>query len=162
MTSFSQRTLTYLHHKIHQGNCFAVSQLTDDVADDANLDFLLVVGAKEAHITFEGSSEGLAWNFLYESPTITANGTEVTPRNRNRESSVTSTVTVYSGPSVSAVGTLLFTGLFPGGVGNKTVGGSSSERNEWILASNTTYLGRITNKAGDTKDISFTATFYED
>ncbi len=157
----SSRIITTLHYKIHQGNAFAISTLVDNVADGANLDFLIQVGSSELHITFEGSSEGLAWTFLYENPTFSAAGTTVTPLNRARDSSIVTTATVTTAPTVSDAGTALFSGLFPGGVGNKTVGGSAAERNEWVLARNTNYLGRITNKAGATKDISFTATYYE-
>lgn len=59
-----------VHHEVHEGEMFHASHTSASIADDANLDILLTVGAKEAHATWEVFAGGQVTVSLYEAPTV--------------------------------------------------------------------------------------------
>ena len=154
--------INILHHEIHKGNAYTVGALVTDVADDASADTLIIVGTKSLHLVLRASATGSSYAYLYETPTITDNGTAVTIFNKDRTSSLVSTARTFHTPTVGAVGTALNSELFPGGEKNFAVGATGNERDEWILAPGKSYLLRITNKSGAAEDISIAATWYEE
>ena len=89
---------------------------------------------------------------LFEAPTVTGDGTPLAPRNKNRNVADSETTTeVFSGTTVSADGTLLYTieETFSG-TGSHVQGGDTVFTNEWILKENTDYVFKITNTDGAT------------
>jgi hypothetical protein len=157
------KVIDTLHAEIHAGETFHVARLVEDVANNASIDLLIVVGAtKKLHLTMVGTAAGDAHAYLYETPTTSAAGTAVTAHNKNRGSSDTTTATITHTPTVSAPGTALDTALIPGGTKQQATGSSGAQRDEWILKKSTTYLLRLTNKAGSAKDMSVGLTWYEE
>jgi hypothetical protein len=101
---------------------------------------------------------------MFENPTVSAEGTAITPINMNRFSSNTPTGDIKHTPTVTGTGTSFGKELIPGGTGPFSIGGidgRSVRAPEIILHSARTYLIRITNQSGGTIDISFAAGFYE-
>ena len=151
-----------LHYRTHQGKVFETCNIFAGVADDANADILIKVGAnKELHFVVAAASGGDSYFYLYETPTTSANGTSLAIINRDRDSAITSDATAFHTPTVSDVGTKLNCELVPGGTKNQAAGGITGTFAEWNLKVNTNYLIRLTNKAGVAKDISITPLWYE-
>lgn len=145
------------HAKIHDGKMFEFTHATADGAgltDNATLDVLLSVNASTyPHLIIGMFLGGLGQGYFYESPTISSNGTEITPKNKNRSSVNVSGITVYHTPTVSDVGTELFSGRWlgtsSGPSGKINSGGEGFSQREWILKPSTLYLLRITARAAD-------------
>lgn len=134
------------HYRIHQGNGYTASgKLT--IAQGGGQGFVLVDNPNGSYPHFRGYSvtgTGAPMDiYLYETPTTTANGTQLPARNNNRNSSNVAVLDIYSGPTVSANGTELEYFLV---VGTKQSGGSGVDLPvEWILKPATKYLIRIVN-----------------
>lgn len=145
---------------IHAGVGYDVSGF-GTLTNGANTIFYANVGALPLH--FHGfevkTTAGEVVIELYEAPTVTANGTAITPRNKNRGSANTALSLIYGGTTVSANGTLLFTRkIFGTSQGSHYEGGDVGVGSEWVLKPNTKYIIKITNSSGTT--ISYTAGFY--
>lgn len=150
------------HHHLHEGETHQYTYPPTAIANGASLDFRVVVGNLTAtthtpHFAIELDSTGESWLYLYETPTTSANGTLQTVRNRNRNSAVTPGTSIYLAPTVTNVGTLLSSWIV--GSGEKS-GGNSRDSIEWGLATNTTYLVRVTAK--NANNIALRMMWYED
>jgi len=155
-------TITSAHIKVHQGNFYNISKLFENVADDSNAEILLKVGSnKKLHFTTIVTVGGTSHVYLYESPTVSDNGTQLAIYNMNRSSSNTSDATAYYSPTVASAGTELSSVLAEGGTGPKAIGSQARNDGEWILEKSTDYLIRVTNKSGAVNDISIEIAFYE-
>jgi len=88
---------------------------------------------------------------FFEAPTVTADGTAQTPRNRNRQSDIVPLMQVFANPTVSADGTLLLADKIFGD--QKTVTSETLE-GEWLLKKNTDYIFKITNNSNQTANLS--------
>ena len=133
------------HSKIHQGYGWNISIESPSIAAAASYYILFRVVSGVAHLrSYDVSvSEGPAIVRLFESPTITAVGTAVNIRNRNRAASDENGVDVYTEPTVTADGTRLETDFIPSD-GNKSGGSAGSFYEEWVL-NQTDYILKITN-----------------
>ena len=157
-------TINYPHHKVHEGDSFQSSYKSPDgspIADNANLDLLLVVGAVRPHLTFEGACGGDAELLLYEETVASANGTRNADANMDRNNLSGPTMATYNTPTVTTAGNQLVDHLQPGGTKNQATGGTTRQNTEWILRVNTTYLLRLTNRAGSAQPCSLTVQWYE-
>ena len=133
------------HSKIHQGYGWNISIESSSIASAESYYILFRVVSGVAHLrSYDVSvSEGPAIVRLFESPTITAVGTAVNIRNRNRAASDENGVDVYTEPTVTADGTRLETDFIPSD-GNKSGGSAGSFYEEWVL-NQTDYILKITN-----------------
>jgi hypothetical protein len=156
------KTIDTFHQETHAGEAFIISLMQLAVADDANVDLFIAVGDKELHMTFSGGAAGDAHAFLYEGSTHTSGGTPVVAYNRYRSSTVTSTATFTAGGVNVPGATAIISQYVPGGSKNQATGGDAGEREEIILAANTNYLARITNKSGGNDDFSMKMSWYEE
>jgi hypothetical protein len=153
--------ISHDHLQIHRSVTYTISeQITVDDSGGATpvAYYLLTVPASTyPHLrTISTSSDGGPYTVeLFESPTTTANGTAKTAHNNDRNSSNTSGTTVYTGPTVSADGTLLESVLAPSTRGS--AGFDSTE--EWILKASTNYLIKITNNTSGAGTSEFAITF---
>lgn len=158
--------LDYAHHEIHEGSTFVASYKSPDaspVADNGTVLFILTTHALYAHIEFRAACGGDAEGELYEGTTVTAGtGAALTAYNKNRSSLTISTVGVRRGMTIVGAGTLIENEFLPGGTGPLAVGGASTSRAEWILAPNTVYMVRITNRSGGAQPMSLAAEWYEE
>ena len=91
----------------------------------------------------KGLSSGNAVGYLYEGASVTG-GTSITPINKNRSSTITSTGVALLNPTVSSTGTVILNEILTGGVGKKGAGGATG--GNLILKGLTTYLFRLTNQ----------------
>jgi len=145
------------HHQIHDADAFnysvyAAALPSATVADGSSAyNITLRTGAtKEAHLAFSVYTGGLASVELYRGSSISGAGTAVTPENRDSGSTKVSALTVLTNSSstgTTGLGTQRVIGLLPGGVlvDNKLLGGGGGGRDEWILATATTHVFRVTN-----------------
>lgn len=155
-------TTDAIHRNIHRGVMFHVDKSEEGIADDGSVEILIQVGSTHnVHLSITVAAGGDHKYELYEDTTFSGAGTALTPTNRDRRSSTTSASTFTHTPSISADGTLLTNGLRPGGHGGNSVGGSGTGFAEWILATDTVYLVRLTNLAGTAKLLSLSLDFYE-
>lgn len=120
-----------------------------ELVDDATHDFLIKVGSLASLVLPWILTGGGCEVFLYELPTTTGDGNQLDSISKNREVLGVSTTEVYEGPTVTAPGTLLFHLFVPGlSVLIERLYGGGWRESEWILAPNTNYLVRITNRSG--------------
>lgn len=149
-----------LANAVHEGISFSVSQ-DGQIAIGGTISLLGKVGAKEVH--FHGfsmdASDGNYTVHLYEAPTTTVDGTPVTAYNRKRASTNVNTMTVYGGPTVTAVGTILEHShvYSTGSQGSHLSGGTGTLGADWVLRPNTNYLIQIANLSGAI--LNYTAKF---
>jgi hypothetical protein len=143
------------HHKIHKGVHYACQDYDDDV-DTATPKYWLVVTpntSTRVHFNFNtiASKQGLIE--FFENPTITDNGTAITPCNSDRNSSNTAELLCYKDPTISSDGTRL--GVNVTGSDSASVvggsGGSSKRDDEFILKQNTGYIVKFTTKVNDAR-----------
>ena len=153
----------YPHHKVHDGDMFQVSHYDNAVADDANVTFLMRVGAKEAHVTFAGSVGGDAEALLFEKPALSDDGTPLAVWCMNRGANKIPSVSVFLTPTATNDGAQMHVSFVPGGTHPvQAPGGSARADTEWIFSPNTDYLVRIINRAGSEQEISLVVQWYDD
>ena len=142
---------------LHQSERFKASYLQphgSELADDAAHDFLIRVGALDAHASLRVGVGGDCDFLFYEETTVSANGNLCVARCKNRRTLGTALAAMYEGPTVTLPGTLLLSGFVPGGTKKALSGGAWGET-EWLLERNTNYLVRITNRSGAAIQLSF-------
>lgn len=94
---------------------------------------------------------------FFEAPTVTNDGTAQTVVARNRNNPSVAALSVFSGSTVSADGTLLNTSkVFASGQGANRVGGDTTIPIEWLLKPNTDYIFKLTPAATTEVTADFT------
>ena len=155
-------TIDYEHHEIHSGSHFFIAGY-DTYAADGDIDFQVTTpdSTTWAHMLFEIQATGATVFSIYEGGTIGGGGSAVTAYNSNRNSSGTSVLTIQTGGTVTAEGTLIFAQAF-GVSGNptQTAGGAERSAHEIILKQNTTYRFFIESNSAD-NIISYQGYWYE-
>lgn len=149
------------HARIHQGVFFTGSVFDLAVADDASLDVLWrpAVGS-DVHARGGVSVAGDSELFVFEDPTISATGSVVPLQNRNRQVSITPTLQIFSGPTVTTPGTEL-EHSFLGAGQKKEAGGNIVIFDEWLLNDQLDYLVRVFNRSGAAASVSVSTGHYE-
>ncbi len=142
-----------VHYKVHQGDFYSVSDYDSDVdilspkywhikTPDTSVRF-------HVSIKVSGSLAGLV--DFFENPTLSNDGTSLTPNNNNRNSVKTSSLSFYYDPTVSNDGT---------NQPASKIGGGVRTGSEFILKQNMSYIVKFT-PAADNTAVSFTCEFYE-
>jgi hypothetical protein len=151
-------TLDYEHHEIHAGSHFTIRGWQDITA--ATTDFLVITPdtTKWMHIIWSFATEAEFEFYLYEAPTTTADGTPITGYNNNRNSATAPTLMAYSAPTVTVVGTNIWSGKTGAG---KLAGGESRNESELVLKQNTKYLFRFLKIAAGTVWLDYDFKWYE-
>ena len=151
-----------IHANIHRGIMFAAGHSAEGIADDGVIELLISVGStRSCHVQFTGAAGGNHEFELFEATTTSAAGTAVTPVNRNRFSPTVAVTTVTHTPTITGDGTKLVGGLRPGGTGGNSIGSTTKGFAEWVLATDTVYLARLINRAGNAQLLSLEMDFYE-
>lgn len=148
-----------VHDRIHRGQMFSASFVNAALGSAGTLEVLLVVTG-DAHLRLKGSSGGDGRLQIYEGTTVSANGAALSLPNRNRGSALSTTLAAYSGPTITADGTLLYDTIIPGGSGNFSGGGSGGFLEEFDLVAGN-YLIRLTNIAASAEPCSINVDVYE-
>lgn len=152
-----------VHQRVHEGRLFSGGYYNNNVADTNSIDVLIQTHATEAtHFTVVVSSTGDAEFYLYTGTTFSPAGTAVSMANHNRNSGNTFQGTVTHTPTVTGVGTQLNgTTLIPGGTKSSGSGGSGAPFNEeFVLATSTNYLLRLTNVSGGAQKMEISVRTY--
>jgi hypothetical protein len=163
-------TTDRVHREAHEGELFSAGvRFPENVGDDAESILLITnpTSNKEFHITFLAASNALAFVDVFWNPTLDSNiGTPLTPRNhkRNKASNPddSGAVVVYN-PAFSDNGTNIFPGIIPGSSGGISSGGTGVvNREEDIIGPGESIALVHTNKGGNSKTVSLSATWYEE
>lgn len=158
------------HRMIHDGFYFDVSGFAAGIANGGNLDILIKCpAASPVHFTLAGLAvEDTPWNiYFYEGTTVSADGTSVPVRNHNRYggSDTRFATTVFTGPTVTGVGTQIHTDYIPpSGAGANSGQLIPVLDTEWVLGdpdNAVNYLIRATNNSGVAADIGWHLNGYE-
>lgn len=157
-------TIEHNHYEVHKGLMFTAFESFSSVADEGTAEILIVCSANtQPHINFLIYADGKNELDLYEQPTVTENGTDVSAVNMNRTSNNINKTNIYHTPTITSDGNLLLNLIGPGGSTSKTrIGGELKTMTEFVLKEGYTYLLRITNKSGANADINFRTEFYEE
>lgn len=160
-----QAVMAAEHWHVHKGHYFMVDDIFLDLANGGTREYLIVVPTlifphlRAAQFSLEDSPCTLEY---FEGTTVSANGTELTPFNNNRNSLNETTVQVFHTPTVTGDGTQFVDEYIPPtGVGASPGASGSDESEEWILKQGTNYLIRLTNNSGGIIDGGLHLTFYD-
>lgn len=151
------------HTKVHQGKLFAVGYGALGVAAAGNIDILFrtPVGFT-AHIYIKIACGGDAAFLMYEDVVVSADGTALTIQNHNRTSSNTCGCTAYNTPTITSLGSLVWTEYIPGGSGVSSPGAVQTISTEQVvLAADRDHLFRVTNLSASAETMQITFSFYQ-
>jgi len=161
-TSNAIKVIETEHAYIHEGRAFSVSAPALNVANNGHFDLLIQTPAVgEVHLrAFSAKTKQADGTLiLYEGATLSANGDQLTPKNRDRPSSNAPETAAFSAPTVTDAGVLLEEDYISG---NVALGGESRQvAQEWVLNPGTSYLLRYTNLSGSASDVVINAFWYE-
>lgn len=151
----------YNHHQNHEGEAFQYTYPLTAINNGVTIYFRLVVPTYAVlingpHLWFEVDVLAQTTISLYESPNVTGGNLQTTYC-RNRNSTNTPGMTVYTAPTVNSSGTLLSQHT----VGDSTVGSAIAVFDEWLLKSNTTYLIAVLSSAAG-NSVGLRLKWYED
>jgi hypothetical protein len=140
-------TTTELQEAIHRGDAYSFD-VDGTIGIDTSIYFVGIIGGKQIHfdnlLLYLEKGDIKLW--IYESPTLTDNGTQQTPINMNFASGNTSVLSLYSDPTITDNGTKKVSTYFPlSGGGANTSPEKGSIASGRVLKANTTYLFRLQN-----------------
>jgi len=146
----SLQVIDYAHHEIHEGSSFVASKVfTAPVGGKVNIGMITPAGTTNLiHLTFSVICDAAYTVSFYEADDYEG-GTLVTGYNRNREVGTPPAdldITHTDTDQGSGTGTELWT--FAGGA-NKTVTTSGSDRHEFVLENEQSYLLEVTASQND-------------
>ena len=160
------------HHLGHEGKVYIHSDRHNGIADAANFDMLIRIPAgnadRQVHLRFNYVGKAITGTLdadvkLYEGVTVSADGTPEAIVSTNDAVVLSTSVTMYAGPTVTDLGNLKAWTMM---VGEKK-GASSKEQSvpEYILAPNGAsardYIIRLTNNSGGAMDVVNAIFFYD-
>ena len=155
------------HRLVHDGMGFQMDHVAGStLANGATGYMMMVVGARPVHLRACDVAVGNTpvRIRMYRTPTVSANGTELSILNANEMSSNTPLATCYVGPTVTDPGTQITDTLVPdySGPPGQAIGAiQSSFGEELILAINPTHLLAIPNNSGAAISWGFKSFWYE-
>lgn len=167
-------TTDTFHHLGHEGKVFIHSDRHDEIAADATLDMLICIpagnAARQVHMRYNYAAKSDAGGTgldvdveLYKDTTVSDVGVEEVVVSTNDAVVKETGVIMYSGPTITDIGTFKTAGFI---VGEKR-SASSKEQSvpEWILVPNGNelryYTMRARNNSGTTVDINNALFFYD-
>lgn len=159
-TTNSVKTITYSHAALHAGEHYYIKG-TEEIIKDSAKEILIVTPdtASWAHMTIGVETlDSTIIIELFEGTTTSADGSEITANNRNRNVSDNNSTVIYDTPTITADGTLLHTIRLGSG---KTTGGGARDSEEIILKQNTKYLLRITEPNVANTHVNWNFDWYE-
>jgi hypothetical protein len=153
----------WTHQLIHEGRVFQLSGRITGLGAGATaylhgLTDSSVVHFRAASLVADGAPIDVVF---YGASTVSANGTEIFGKNKERSTSDTHTLRVFTGPTVTDVGTALEYGFLPQVGSGKSGGNAELFQSEWILDSGTSYLIAVTNNDSVSIDINYNFLWYE-
>lgn len=160
-TSDALITSSIPRNQLHDGHTFSATHVDDSVNNDNNIDILIQTGNLVNHTLIGIAVGGDAEIECYEGTTFSDEGTTIDIINMNRTSSITSLNTITHAPAIDDIGSQMFHRALPGGSGGLSPGILERPDTEWMLKTNTVYLFRMTNKAGNKQTIGVAVQWHE-
>lgn len=160
--STALKTIPLEHSKIHDGRAWSIGVSMGALNQGATSRILARTKDLKLHLryySFAVSAAPCTISF-FENTIVSADGTAITARNRNRPIGATqpADVDVFLNPTVTGNGTLLETRLV---TGSKQDGGNiESPYEEWVLLPNTNYMFAITNNVNQNSDFTVFNSFW--
>ena len=146
-------TMDYRAKRIRMGVLWCITQLTENVGNNVALEVTLEMPDVNTDCIWAVASGGDAHLRVFEGITFTG-GSDTCIRNAHRVIGDAGAPASKTDITVTDEGTEIFQSMVPGGSGGNAGGGQGSRGNEFILKADTEYLFRLTNKAGQAKDMS--------
>lgn len=167
MSTYSSRTslidqassapigITYAHAAVHRDIIVRATKNFASASTPINILFKTPAGT-EAHLEFLVQGSADCEVFMYEGPTVSTEGTNMTLARLLRSSTKAIHGTAKSGGTVSAKGTLINEGYNGGaGTGANTTGGSVVHDDaEWVTKADTWYLIEIVRAVAGKVNVS--------
>lgn len=150
-------TIDSPHAETHEGEHWFFTNQTTLGLGATRTYLLKPTCPNDTHLIVDMRSTAEANYFLYESPTITNNGTTRNTFNRNRNYQDTNELKIYLTPTVTSNGLAIDQKHFGNG---QNIGGEFRSLNEIILNCSKNYLVIITSESAS-NDISFVFDWYE-
>ena len=151
----------YSNALAEDGKLFTYSPVFS-MANNATVNYLLKTPAAlkttlyELTVTTDNSP---VFHYLYEDTIVSANGTLATALiNNNRQSATAATSLIYSAPTVSSTGTLLFSDFTTGG---KAYGGQDAGEFRLIFKPSANYLIQLVNSSTAAANVGLFIKFTE-
>ena len=157
----SSRIINIEHSVINNGASFQVGDIFYAIPDDGVAEGLFQI-ANEMHVVLEVVSVGDCELRIFENPEFSNAGTAMTIFNKNRTSIKTSGNTVTHTPTLTDDGTELTPTFIAGGSGGTATSAQTlGFAGELILKAGNDYLFRIINKSGQARTIGAKLEWYE-
>jgi hypothetical protein len=142
-------SIDYPHHEIHAGNHYTVSYSKALSAGSVLAVLITSPAIGNMHVT-AGMQTSLSGTFTFSQNPSTSVGSTLTIWNNNLTSANTSGSVFIGTPSITTVGTTISTFILGTNDKQNGVGGTADSRNEFILATSTSYLLAFTANATST------------
>jgi len=156
-------TLDISHQRLHEGRAFYAYKFhaSDDKLSNNGFATIAIACAEgcELHMLVEAECGGSAEFYWYEESAVSS-GTSFTALNRKRSSTNTSDTAVLINPTIDTAGTLLLAKAIPGGSGGNASGGAGWAF-EYVLKDLTTYVFRLKNVSGQSREAHLLLEWYE-
>lgn len=148
-SSVDRATLTGVEKRVEEGLCFECSTLQSVANSGATIEWLFITGDKRV-IVYDRKVTPNGDEMTYQAfkgATVSANGTAQTIVKRNGNSPISTTVQIFSAPTITDDGAGIPPVYIPGssGVGQTSNGQFDREGFVRVLEPNTTYMTRVTN-----------------
>jgi len=155
-------TIESEHARIHQGKAFQLSDKVTGLLATGSHYFLIDPTTPIHWRDYKFLTDGAPVDIeLFENPTVTDNGTALTPLNRNRLSATVSAASIYSGPTVTDDGARIYIDGIVGTGDKKSTGSTEGIAGEWIVDGGNTYLLKLTNNGAVTISYIYQFFWYE-
>lgn len=152
------RSLTedFLHVKTHQGKEYLLASHQTVTGSSSWYVLITTPATPTIHFSWSASSDVASHVHFSEEPNAHG-GTAYAIRNKNRNSSLTTSMTIASGPTYTSAGTLLSEHSL---IGAKKEGGLTRSE-EWILKPSTEYLFTFTATTATAAETDFEFRWFE-
>ena len=133
---------------VFEGRMFSAYVVSGAIASLGTYDIGILTGNSTAiYIPAAVTTSADSVTISVQEGAAVTGGTPVVTTNRNRQSTISSKVTLVAAPTVSNAGTLVSSSFIGGVAGNpqSRQGGTESSGNKMVLKPNTQYLLRFTN-----------------
>jgi hypothetical protein len=157
--------ITSEHQHVHEGDGYSVAAKISGITATGGTGLYLLnnTNGQNPHLramqmTTTGAPASVE---LFEATVTALDGSQVTAYNKNRTSTNTPSLEIYTGPTLVTIGTKIDEDIIPA-VGNKAGSAAEAVGEEWILKSSTKYCIRVTNNDNQDIDAMLKLFWYEE
>lgn len=143
--------IDYAHHEIHDGNHYTVSYSKAISAGSVISVAITTPTSGTGYVHFTGAFQSsLSGTFVFSQNASISSGSALNVFNNNLNSAKTSGTVVVGTPTVTTYGTAITTVVIGTNDKQTSIGGGNEARQEFILATNSTYIIYFTANATST------------